>query len=72
MLVERLGNPILSSSVKCDDEDYGCEPELIAQRYESGVELIFDAGRSGLEPSTVIDCTIDEPEIIRHGKGELS
>ncbi len=70
LLVERLGNPILSSSVKSDDEDYGCEPELIAQCYD-GAELILDAGRSESEPSTVVDCTGDEPEILRQGKGEL-
>lgn len=70
LLVERLGNPILSSSVKCDDEDFGCEPELIAQCYE-GVALILDAGRSGSEPSTVVDCTSGEPEIIRQGKADL-
>lgn len=72
LLVERLGNPILSSSVKCEDEDYGCEPELIAQCYGNDVELILDAGRSGSEPSTVVDCTGDEREIVRQGKGELS
>ena len=70
LLVERLGNPILSSSVKCEDEDYGCEPELIAQCYD-GAELILDTGRSDNEPSTVVDCTGDEPEILRQGKGEL-
>lgn len=71
LLVERFGNPILSSSVKCDDEDYGCEPELIAQCYDNGVELILDTGRSGSEPSTIVDCTGSEPEIIRQGKGEM-
>ena len=70
LLVERLGNPILSSSVKCDDEDYGCEPELIAQCYD-GVELILDSGRSDSVPSTVVDCTSGECEIVRQGKGEL-
>lgn len=70
LLVERLGNPILSSSVKFDDEDYGCEPELIAQCYD-GVELILDSGRSDSVPSTVVDCTSGECEIVRQGKGEL-
>lgn len=70
LLVERLGNPILSSSVKCEDEDYGCEPELIAQCYD-GVELILDSGRSDSVPSTVVDCTSGECEIVRQGKGEL-
>lgn len=71
LLVERLGNPIMTSSVEHYDEDYGSEPELIAQRYADAVELVIDAGRGELEPSTVVDCTSDEPEIIRQGKGEL-
>lgn len=71
LLVEKLGNPIMTASVDYDDEDYGCEPELIAQRYMDGVDLIIDAGRSGLEPSTIVDCTGDEPEIVRQGKAEL-
>ena len=71
MLVERLGNPIMTSSVEHCDEDYGCEPELMAQRYEDAVEIVIDAGRGELEPSTVVDCTSGEAEIIRQGKGEL-
>lgn len=71
MLVERLGNPIMTSSVEHCDEDYGCEPELMAQRYEDAVEIVIDAGRGELEPSTVVDCTSGEAEIIRQGKGKL-
>lgn len=71
MLVERLGNPIMTASVDFDDEDYGCEPELIAQNYMDGVEIIIDSGRSGLEPSTIVDCTGEEYEITRQGKGQL-
>lgn len=71
MLVERLGNPIMTSSVEHCDEDYGCEPELMAQRYEDAVEIVIDAGRGELEPSTVVDCTSGEAEISRQGKGEL-
>ena len=72
MLVERLGNPIMTSSVEHCDEDYGCEPELMAQRYEDAVEIVIDAGRGELEPSTVVDCTSSEAEIIRQGKGILN
>lgn len=71
MLVERLGNPIMTSSVEHCDEDYGCEPELMAQCYEDAVEIVIDAGRGELVPSTVVDCTSGEAEIIRQGKGEL-
>ena len=43
----------------------------MAQRYEDAVEIVIDAGRGELEPSTVVDCTSGEAEIIRQGNGEL-
>ena len=72
-LAEALGNPIMTSSVRDpdSDEDYICEPELIAERFEADVEIVIDGGRSGMEPSTVVDITGDEPEIIRQGLGDL-
>lgn len=71
-LVKALGNPIMTSSVEMnDDYDYMCEPELIAERYVNDVEIVIDGGRGGIEPSTVVDCTTDEPEIIRQGAGSL-
>lgn len=71
-LVKALGNPIMTSSVEMDDDyDYMCEPELIAERYVNDVEIVIDGGRGGIEPSTVVDCTTDEPEIIRQGAGSL-
>lgn len=72
-LVKALGNPIMTSSVELDDEgeDYMCEPELIAERYANDVALVVDAGRGRTEPSTIVDCTQDEPEILRQGLGQL-
>ena len=71
--IEReLGNPILTTSVPAQDDDYRCEPELIAEALGSQVDIVVDSGRGGLIPSTVVDCTSSEPEIIRQGKGELS
>lgn len=72
-LAEALGNPIMTSSVRdpYSDEDYICEPELIAERFEADVTIVIDGGRSGMEPSTVVDITDDEPEITRQGLGDL-
>lgn len=70
-LVKRLGHPIMTTSIKFDDEDYGCEPELIAEQYDNVADLILDAGRGNTVPSTIIDCTGDYPEIVREGKGIL-
>ncbi|MDL2223709.1 threonylcarbamoyl-AMP synthase [Bacteroidales bacterium OttesenSCG-928-M06] len=72
-LVEQLGNPILTTSVRDKDDilEYSTDPELIAEEYGDLIDLVIDGGYGGLEPSTVVDCTGEEIEIIRQGKGEL-
>ncbi|RZK80354.1 MAG: threonylcarbamoyl-AMP synthase [Pedobacter sp.] len=72
-IVLQLGNPILSTSIHDDDEviEYSTDPELIHEKYEDKVDLIVDGGYGDNEPSTVVDCTSGEFEIIRHGKGDL-
>lgn len=72
-LVKELGNPILTMSVHDDDDvvEYTTDPELIHEKYEDMVDLVIDGGYGGLEASTVVDCTTDDFEIIRQGKGEL-
>ena len=69
---QELGHPILTTSVPAQDDDYRCEPELIAESLGAQVDIVVDSGRGGLIPSTVVDCTSSTPEIIRQGKGELS
>ena len=56
-----------------DDEvvEYTTDPELIHERYGSGVALVIDGGIGDNVPTTVVDLTGDEPEILREGKGEL-
>ncbi len=72
-LVHTLGNPIMTTSVKDDDEviEYTTDPELIYERYQDLVDIVVDGGYGGIEASTIVDCTGDEPEIMRQGKGEL-
>ena len=72
-LVHTLGNPIMTTSVKDDDEviEYTTDPELIYERYQDLVDIVIDGGYGGIEASTIVDCTGDEPEIMRQGKGEL-
>lgn len=66
-LVQELGNPVFSTSVEGVDEDYLCEPELIAQRYAHNVTYVIDSGRSSSIPSTIVDLTADEPLVLRQG-----
>lgn len=73
-LVRSLGNPILTTSVKDDDDiiEYITDPELIYEKYGDIVDLVIDGGYGDIEPSTVVDCTSGEPEIVREGKGSLT
>lgn len=72
-IVKILGNPILSTSIKDDDEliEYSTDPELIHEKYEDLVDLVIDGGYGDNEASTVVDCTMGDFEIIRQGKGVL-
>ena len=71
MLVKELGNPLLSTSIKNDDEvlEYTTDPEEIYDRYKNYVDVIIDGGFGGNEASTILDCTGSEIEIVREGKG---
>ncbi len=72
-IVRELGNPMMTSSIFIDDEttEYITDPELIDEKYGNQVDLVVDGGMGGLLHSTVIDCTGDEPEIVRQGSHDL-
>ncbi len=71
LIVEKLGNPIASTSIKDDDEviEYSTDPELIAEKYDHLVDIVIDSGYGDNVASTIVDLTENEPEIIRQGKG---
>ena len=74
-LVSELGNPLLTMSVHDEDDElieYSTDPELIHEKYANQVSIVIDGGMGGIEPSTVVDCTDDEFEVVRQGKGELN
>jgi tRNA threonylcarbamoyl adenosine modification protein (Sua5/YciO/YrdC/YwlC family) len=70
-LLSEFGRPIISTSACLRDQDYLSDPEEIAAAFSHLVDLFMDAGPGGLEPSTIIDFTQDEPVLIRHGRGKL-
>ncbi|MDR2890868.1 MAG: threonylcarbamoyl-AMP synthase [Alistipes sp.] len=72
-LVEQLGCPMLTTSVRDDDEavEYTTDPELIHERYGRLVDMVIDGGEGLVTPTTVVDLCGDEPEILREGIGEL-
>lgn len=72
-IVALLGNPIVSTSIYDEDEliEYTTDPELILEKWDHLVDAVIDGGYGGNIPSTVIDLTTDEPELIREGKGSI-
>ena len=72
-LVEALGNPIVSSSIRDDDDilEYTTDPELIYEKWNNLVDLVIDGGYGDNLASTIIDLTDNTPEVIREGKGSL-
>ena len=73
-LVEGLGNPIVSTSIRDEDEvlEYTTDPELIYEKWQNLIDIVIDGGYGDNMASTVIDLSEGEPEIIREGKGDLS
>jgi len=72
-LVKELGHPILSTSVYDEDDiiEYTTDPELIYEKFEKHVDIVIDGGYGDNNPSTIVNCTNGEFEIIRQGKGKL-
>ncbi len=73
-IIEELGRPILSISLKSDDEvtEYFTDPTEIYDDYRKLVDVVVDGGMGKNVPSTVVDCTSGSPEVIREGLGELN
>ena len=73
-IVNELGNPIMTTSVKGDDNDIETttNPELIHEQYKDLVDIVIDGGIGSIELSTIIDCTTDDFQILRQGKGIIT
>lgn len=73
MIVRQLGNPLITSSIKDDDtiKEYTTDPEQMYIDFKFLVDVVIDSGAGGNVPSTVVDCTGSELEIIRQGLGYL-
>ncbi|WP_396171214.1 L-threonylcarbamoyladenylate synthase [Flavobacterium sp.] len=72
-IIKELGNPIISTSIHDEDEiiEYSTDPELIFEKWQNKVDMVIDGGYGDNIPSTIIDLSGNEPEVIREGKGSL-
>ncbi len=71
-IVKALGHPLMTTTIDYETEDYAVNPELIAEAHEKMVDFVVMGEDGGTVPSTVIDCTGREPELVRAGLGEYS
>ncbi|MBN3584225.1 threonylcarbamoyl-AMP synthase [Algoriphagus aestuarii] len=73
LIVEELGQPLLSTSIRDEDEvlEYSTDPELIFEKYEHQVDLVIDGGYGQNVGSTILNCIGDEVEVLREGLGQL-
>ena len=65
--------PLICSSVNDDDKiiKYTTDPKTIFERHENEVDAVIDCGYGSNVASTVVDCTKEEPIIIRQGAGKI-
>jgi tRNA threonylcarbamoyl adenosine modification protein (Sua5/YciO/YrdC/YwlC family) len=72
MIVEGLGNPLISASIKNEDtiREYTTDPVEMYEDLRHVVDIVIDSGAGGNMPSTVVDCTLETIQIIRHGLGD--
>jgi tRNA threonylcarbamoyl adenosine modification protein (Sua5/YciO/YrdC/YwlC family) len=72
-IVRSFGRPILNTSVRDegDVDEYMIDPELIYEKFKDHVDLVVDGDLGRMTASTIVDCTGNEPVIIRQGAGIL-
>ncbi len=72
-IVEMLGEPMLSTSLKIDndEEEYLTDPELIHEKMANLVDCVVDGGIGENTPSTIVDLSEGEVEILRQGDADI-
>ena len=68
-ILDELGNPLLSASLPGEMVEEFTDPEVIYEKFQDQVDFVVDGGIGGMVPSTVIDCTRPDWEIVRQGLG---
>lgn len=71
-IINGLGNPLLSTSISFDENDYAINPDLIEEEYEDKADLMIKSENGNLIQSAIVDCTGSQPEILREGPLPLS
>lgn len=72
-IVKELGSPIVTTTIHDTDEiiAYTTDPEIIFDRYKNIVDIVVDGGFGNNMPSTIVDCSDGDFEVVRQGLGDL-
>ena len=70
-ILDELGNPLLSASLPGDMVEEYTDPEVIYEKFNQQVDFVVDGGIGGMVPSTIVDCTGAEWELVRQGLGDF-
>lgn len=70
-IADELGEPFLTVTASTEDEQPLSEAGEVRDAFDKRIDLILDAGATGVEPTTIVDLTGDVPEILRTGKGSI-
>ena len=72
-LLAQLGEPMLSSTLMLPDAAKPLnDAEAIRDALEHQLDVILDGGACGIEPTSIIDLSQDDPTLVRRGKGDVS
>jgi len=73
-IINQLGEPLVSTSLHNEDDeitDYFTDPDMIYNQYQDIVDAIIDGGFGNIYATTIIDCTEEEPVVVREGLGSI-
>lgn len=73
-LLSLLDAPLMTASLPFSDAEPECHthPDLVVEMMEAQVDLVIDGGEGRYALTTIVDCTGDEPEVLREGCGVLA
>jgi len=70
-ILREMDEPLVTTSVSTPADEYVVDPHHIESMYGDALDLVVDGGVLEKNPSTVVDFSSGEPELIREGKGDV-
>ena len=70
-LLDELGEALIGTTLQLPgDEHMLSDPDEVRERLDRQIELVIDGGAGTLEPTTIVDLTGTEAELVRAGRGD--